>query len=79
MVGCKSGKHSDIKQEANFFKSSTVSNAQAGIDKQAINNEVRSMPTPVATKSIEDHEKEQKIKEEEKRKAEVEKPKVLVV
>jgi len=78
LVGCQSGKHSDVKQEAQFFKSNTVSNAQAGLDKQN-NPQQISMPTKVATKSIEDHEKEQKIKDEEKKKAEMEKPKVLVV
>ena len=80
LVGCSSGRHSNVKQQEaqQFFKSNTVLNAQKGIDNQP-NTPVQTMPTKVATKSIEDHEKEQKIKEEEKRKAEAEKPKVLIV
>lgn len=76
LVGCKTGKHSDIKQEAQFFKSSTVSNAQAGIDRTGLNNNA---PIQAPTKSIEEHEKEQRAKEEAKKKIEEEKPKTLVV
>ena len=81
LVGCKSGAHSNVKsQEAQqFFKSSTVENAQKGIDNNPNKPIVQSMPTPVATKSIDEYEKEQKIKEDEKKKAEAEKPKVLIV
>ncbi len=76
LAGCKNGKHCPIKQEAQFFKSNTVSNAQAGIERVVVNNNV---PITAPTKSIEDYEKEQKAKEEAKIKAEEEKPKILVV
>jgi disease resistance protein len=78
LVGCKSGMHSDIKQESQFFKSNTVANAQAGLDRQN-NTQQMSMPTKVVPKTIEEHEKEQKLKDEEKKKAEMDKPKVLIV
>jgi hypothetical protein len=70
--------HSDIKQESQFFKSNTVANAQAGLDRQN-NTQQMSMPTKVVPKTIEEHEKEQKLKDEEKKKAEMDKPKVLIV
>lgn len=79
LVGCKQGKHSDVKQEAQFFKSNTVSNAQAGIEKANKANGNINNPQPVVTKTIEEHEREQKLKEEERKKLESEKPKVLVV
>lgn len=78
LVGCKSGKHCEIKQEAQFFKSNAVSNAQAGIDRANLNGN-KNLNSPAPTKSIEEHEKEQKLKEEAKKKAEEEKPKILVV
>merc|ERR1712032_1686128 len=76
LIGCKDGRHSNVKKDTQFFKSSTVANAQKGIDNQP--QPVQTMPQPVANKSIEDYQKEQKIKEEEKKKAEMAKPKVLV-
>lgn len=82
LVGCKTGKHSDVKQESEFFKSNTVSKAQAGIDKSNVggnNNNNNNLKVAAPIKTIEEHEKEQKIKEEAKKKAEEEKPKVLVV
>jgi disease resistance protein len=69
LVGCKNGKHSDVKQEAQFFKSNTVSNAQAGIDRQNFQMNANE-PIQNVTKSIEEHEREQKLKEEQKKKAE---------
>lgn len=78
IVGCQSGKHCDVKQEAQFFKSNTVSNAQAGIEKSNTNGgKINPIQTP--TKSIEEHEREQKAKEEAKKKLEEKKPKTLVV
>ena len=78
LVGCKRGKHSDVKHEAQFFKSNSVSNAQAGVERANLTgNSI--IIAPAATKSIEEYEKEQKIKEEEKKKADEEKPKYLVV
>lgn len=78
ILGCQKGKHSDIKQEAQFFKSNTISNAQAGIDNIKQGNNINNIPVK-ATKSIEEHEKEQKLKDEQKKKEEAEKPKVLIV
>ncbi len=70
LEGCEVGSHSNIKQDAEFFKSQTVTNAEKGI----INN-----PEPVKIKSIDDHEKEQRAKEEEKKKLEQDKPKEIIV
>jgi hypothetical protein len=69
LEGCEVSSHSNIKQDAEFFKSQTVNNAQKGIDKSE----------QVKIKSINDHEKEQKAKEEEKKKLEQDKPKEIIV
>jgi disease resistance protein len=69
LVGCEVGRHSDVKQDAGFFKSSAVENAQKGIDKAE----------KVQIKSIDEHEKEVKRLEDEKKKLEAEKPKEVIV
>jgi disease resistance protein len=69
LTGCEVARHTDIKQEAEFFKSSTVDNAQKGIDK------VEKAPI----KSINEYEKEVKKLEEEKKKLEADKPKEIIV
>ena len=69
LEGCEVSSHSNVKQEAEFFKSQTVSNAQKGIDNSQ----------QVKVKSIDEHEKEQKAKEEEKKKLEQDKPKEIIV
>lgn len=71
LKGCQVGSHTDIKQENEFFKSSAVSNAQKGIDKE---------DTPqVKVRDIGEYEKEQKRIVEEKKKKEEEKPKEVLV
>ncbi len=69
LEGCEISSHSEVKQDAEFFKSQTVNNAQKGIDSAA----------PAKIKSIDDHEKEQKAKEEEKKKLEQDKPRIIIV
>jgi disease resistance protein len=69
LVGCEVASHTNVKQEQEFFKSSTVQNAQKGLDKAE----------QVKVKSIDDHEKEVKKIEEEKKKLEAEKPKEISV
>ena len=69
LQGCAVAAHSNVKQDAEFYKSSTVQNAQKGIDNS----------DQIKVKSIEDHERQQRNKEEEKKKLEVSKPKEIIV
>ncbi len=69
LEGCEVAAHSNIKQDAEFFKSQTVNNAHKGIERSE----------QVVVKSIDQHEKEQKAKEEEKKKLEQDKPKEIIV
>jgi disease resistance protein len=73
LKGCKIGSHSDVKKDTNFFKSSTITNAEKGIE-----NFDDTQPQ-IKIKSISEFEEEQKAKEAEKRKREEEMPKEVVV
>ena len=68
---CKTGKHTcDPNQKIEFFKSSTVANAQKAIDKDENGKKIL---------NVNDYNKEQQKLEEEKKKAEGEKPKQIVM
>jgi disease resistance protein len=71
--GCKTGSHDDgADTKTVFFQSQTVSNAQSGIDNFSNENK------PVV-KDIAEHERQEKIKAEEKKKLEAQKPKEILV
>jgi disease resistance protein len=72
LVGCEISNHTNVKQDAGFFKSSTVDNAQKGIERSEQAEQVK-------IKSIDEHEKEVKRLEEEKKKLEADKPKEILV
>lgn len=70
--GCKKGSHSDSTVKGtDFFKSSTVSNAEKGIER-VNDNQVNNV------RDIKAYEDEQKRIEEEKKKKEAEKPKEII-
>jgi hypothetical protein len=71
--GCKVGSHTDVVQsEEGFFKSSTVSNAEKGLNKFSDGGNATKV------KDIKEYEEEQRKIEEEKKKKESEKPKEII-
>jgi disease resistance protein len=78
--GCKVGSHESKAKETEFFKSSTVSNAEKGIDNFADSSNNTTVPTVSApvVKDIKEYEEEQRKKEEAKKKELENKPKEVV-
>jgi hypothetical protein len=79
LKGCIIGPHSNIKKDNTFFKSNAVNNAQKGLDNTQLNNTQGNEINQEKILSIEEYENEQRLKEEERKRKELEKPKEIVV